>query len=292
MDLEISNEKERSIMRPQVKAVQATAASGAGPATTEGTGDAISGQNLVKVYDSQGDEYGRAFAVFLAHTDQKVKATTWLEQEVNGLATREVFIDAGAGTGKLTAWLEPRFRKTIAIEPNPSLRDELQKACPEAELLPLPIAEARPSSRADFVLCSHVFYYIDRVRWAENLRYLADWLQPAGVLSVALQNHETDCMRMLSHFTGEEFDLGALARVFAGEAQGQFDVRTETVEAHVQTDSFESAYIIAEFVLNVLPLSHPPRREELEQYVRDHFRRGDSYHMSFHQDFLRIQRRA
>jgi hypothetical protein len=153
------------------------------------TGNATSDQNLVKVYDSQGNEYRRAFGVFLAHTDQKVKATAWLEQEVNGLAARDVFIDAGAGTGTLTTWLGPRFRKTIAIEPNPSLRDELQTACPEAELLPVPIAEARPSSRADFVLCSHVFYFTDRARWAEHLRCLANWLQPAGVLAVALQNH-------------------------------------------------------------------------------------------------------
>src|SRR5262249_20323570 len=160
------------------------------------------------------------------------------------------------------------------------------------ELLPVPIAEAQPGSRADFVLCSHVFYYIGRDRWAETLRYLASWLRPAGVLAVALQNHETDCMRLLRHFTGVEFDLGALARVFASEARGQLDVRTDTVEAHVQTDSFESAYIIAEFVLNGFPLSHPPRREDLERYIRDHFRRGDSYRMSCHQDFLRIKRWA
>jgi SAM-dependent methyltransferase len=252
----------------------------------------MSEQNLVKVYDSQGGEYGEAFRVFLAHTDQKVKATAWLEREVNGLARRDVFIDAGAGTGKLTTVLQPRFRKTIGIEPNSSLHDELRKACPEAELLPVPIIEARPGSRADFVLCSHVFYHIDRSLWAEHLRRLANWLQPAGVLAVALQNRESDGMRMLRHFTGEEFDLGALARVFAGEALGQFDVRMDTVEAHAQADSFGPAYIIAEFVLNVLPLCHPPRREDLERYVRDHFRHGDGYRMTFHQDFLRIQRRA
>jgi trans-aconitate methyltransferase len=249
-------------------------------------------QKLVNVYDSQGNEYSRAFSVFLAHTDQKAKATAWLEQEVNGLASRDVFIDAGAGTGKLTGWLEPRFRQTIAIEPNPSLRDELQKSCPGAEVLPVPITLARPKVRAAFVLCSHVFYYIDRSHWAENLRSLASWLQPGGVLAVALQNHETDCMRMLHHFTGEQFDLAALARSFANEAHGQFDLRTDTVEAHVQTDSFESAYTISEFILNLLPLPNPPQRVELERYVKDHFHRDSGYRFSCHQDFLRLQRRA
>jgi SAM-dependent methyltransferase len=249
-------------------------------------------QQLVNVYDSQGEAYSRAFAVFLAHTDQKVRATAWLEQEINGLASREVFIDAGAGTGKLTAWLGPRFRQTIAIEPNPSLRDELEKSCPGAEVLPVSILEARPSAQADFVLCSHVFYYIDRSLWVDNLRSLAGWLRPGGVLAVALQNHETDCMRMLRHFTRQQFDLQALARAFCNEADGRFNVRTDTVEAHVQTGSFEAACTISEFMLNLLPLSPPPRRAELERYVQERFQRGNSFRFSCHQDFLRLQRKT
>ena len=252
----------------------------------------MSDEKPVDVYDSQGEAYSRAFSVFLAHTDQKTQATAWLEQEVNRLTSREVFIDAGAGTGKLTRWLGPRFRHTIAIEPNPSLREELRKSCPGTELLPVSIAEAHPSAAADFVFCSHVFYYIDRSLWAENLRSLASWLRPGGVLAVVLQNHETDCMRMLRHFTGQQFDLGILNRAFANEGHGSFDVRTDTVEAHVQTDSFETAYTISEFMLNLLPLSRPPRRAELEGYVRDHFQRGTSYRFSCHQDFLRLQRKA
>jgi trans-aconitate methyltransferase len=230
--------------------------------------------------------------VFLAHTDQKAKANAWLEQVVNGLADRGLFVDAGAGNGQLTGWLAPRFRKTIAIEPNPSFREGLEKSCPGVELLSVPITEARPSAPADFVLCSHVLYHIDQAHWAEHLRYLASWLRPGGVLAVALQNHETDCMRMVRHFTGADFDLGALARPFANAAQGRFDVRTETVEAHIQTDSFETAYIIAEFMLNVFPLSQPPLRAELERYIRTHFHSNGNYRCSCHQDFLRIRRRA
>jgi hypothetical protein len=159
-------------------------------------------------------------------------------------------------------------------------------------VLPVPITQARPSSQADFVLCSHVFYHIDQDHWAENLRCLASWLRPGGVLAVALQNHETDCMRMLRHFTGRGFDLAALGRAFANDAQNHFDVRTDTVEAHIQTDSFEDAYTIAEFILNDLPHSHPPLRAELERYIRTHFQGNGNYRFSGHQDFLRIRRRV
>jgi SAM-dependent methyltransferase len=249
-------------------------------------------QKVLNAYDSQDDAYSRAFGVFLAHTDQKAKAAAWLEREIDGLANRDVFIDAGAGNGQLTGWLAPRFHKTIAIEPNPSFQEALQKSCPAVELLPVPIDQARPNAQADFVLCSHVFYHIDRARWPETLRHLASWLRPGGVLAVALANHENDCMRMLRHFQGEGFDLGALGRAFAADVQGPFDVRTEMVEAHVQTDSFEAAYVIAEFILNALRLSHPPLRAELERYIRTHFHSNGNYRFSCHQDFLRIRRRA
>jgi len=159
-------------------------------------------------------------------------------------------------------------------------------------VLPVPIDQARLNSQADFVLCSHVFYHIDRTHWAETLRHMASWLRPEGVLAVALQNHKTDSARMLHDFTGEEFDLGPLGRAFANDAQGQFDVRTETVEAHIQTDSLEASYIIAEFFLNDVPLSHPPLRADLERYIRTHFHSNGNYRFSCHQDFLRIRRRA
>ena len=248
-------------------------------------------QPSIKVYDSRGQDYHDAFRVFLAHTDQKANASAWLEREVAALPRRDVFIDAGAGTGTLTAWLQPRFQRTLAVEPNASLRDDLRAACPAAEVIGVNITEAEPGATADFVLCSHVFYYIDRARWPDNLRRLAGWLGSGGVLAVALQNPETDCMKMLRHFTGHAFDLSALAREFAAEAGDPFEVRIETVQAHVRTATFEPAYVVAEFMLNLLPLPSRPPRADVERYVHDHFRRPDgTYQFSCHQDFLRVRR--
>ncbi len=154
------------------------------------------------------------------------------------------------------------------------------------------IADARPGAAADFVLCSHVFYYVPPDQWRDTLHTLAGWLRPGGVLAIALQNHETDCMRMLRHFTGRQFDLGALGRSYASETAGAFDLRIDTVAAHVDTDSFASAYMIAEFMLNLLPLPTPPERAALERYVQNHFQQGGRYRFSCHQDFLRLERRG
>jgi hypothetical protein len=207
------------------------------------------------------------------------------------VARRDVFIDAGAGNGKLTASFMTEFRRTIAIEPNLSLAAELRASCPGAEVITRTIEEAIPGAEADFVLCSHVFYYIDRSRWLDNLHHLAAWLRPGGVLTLALQNHETACMRMLRHFTGQQLDLPTLAQRFAAASGGRFDSRIDTVPAHIQTPSCESAYVIAEFMMNVLPLANPPPRADLERYIHGHFRHPEGgYRFSCHQDFLRVYR--
>lgn len=248
--------------------------------------------DLVAVYDSQGEVYDRAFQTFLAHTDQKDKAREWIDAAVATLPKHRVFIDVGAGNGKVTAWYVDRFDDTIAIEPNPHLRQQLQATCPDAEILSSMILETSPSAPGDFVLCSHVFYYIDQSDWMPSLDRLASFLSPEGLLVVILQNEATDCMRMLSHFYGRKFEHSRLGNDFKTRHPADFDVQTDTVTCHITTDRFETAYAIAEFMLNVLPLKQPPPRSALEDYVRENFARSPGgYRFSCSQDFLQIRRR-
>ena len=246
----------------------------------------------VSAYDSQSPAYHRAFEVFLAHTNQKAKARDWLRGLVQGLPSRQVFVDAGAGNGKVTAWFLADFQRTIAIEPNPSLCDELRRTCPTAEVLPQKIREAQLSVLADLVLCSHVLYYIDAADRMIHLEKLVSWLAPEGVLVVVIQNHDTDCMRMLRHFFGHRFHLSELASRFEALRGRHYRVEIATVPAGVATADFNSAFIVAEFMLNVLPMPHPPPRRILEEYVRKHFASsGGGYRLSCDQDFLMIRPR-
>ena len=51
-------------------------------------------QERVRIFDSQGEAYKQAFQIFLDHTDQKRNAKRWLQQVVDRLPERKVFIDA------------------------------------------------------------------------------------------------------------------------------------------------------------------------------------------------------
>jgi hypothetical protein len=246
----------------------------------------------INVYGSHTSEYHHAFHTFLNHTDQKSKAHQWLNGFVENLPSKRVFIDVGAGNGLVTSWFIDSFTHTIAIEPNASLRAELEINCPLIEVFPEGIMDVAIADWGDFVLCSHVFYYIDEPEWMLTLEKLASFLSPDGVLVVVLQHHNTECMRMVRHFFGRSFDLFALARTFQLEQGDRYEVAIETVPAQISTTDFNSAYTIAEFMLNLLPVLKPPSREDLEDYVRNYFICADEgFRFSCDQDFLQIRPR-
>ena len=125
----------------------------------------------------------------------------------------------------------------------------------------------------------------------DNLQALTSWLSPTGMLVLILQNENTDCMTMHDHFFQERFQLSSLACEFRKKHGNRYQVRMETVPAHVATNDFDSAYAISEFMLNLLPVRVPPTRQSVENYIRDHFSEGEQgYRFSCHQDFLCISK--
>src|SRR5947207_15861839 len=103
----------------------------------------------IQVFDSQGEAYKRAFQIFLDHTDQKRNAKRFLQELVDRLPNRNVFIDAGAGNGEVTKAFAGAFRHTIAIEPNPHLLTQLKQAVPQAEAIAPPILPANPKAQGN-----------------------------------------------------------------------------------------------------------------------------------------------
>ena len=250
-------------------------------------------EHHIMVYDSQSEEYRIAFETFLRNTDQKRNARAWLDGYITGLSQTATFIDAGAGTGQLTSWLATKFTKTIAVEPNPYLCTQFRLTCPDIELLQEPIRQVALPALADLVLCSHVFYYIPFEEWLDGLERMVSWLKPGGVALLALQNPETDCMRMLHHFLGQRFDLWSLMEQFRNRHGNAYQVTLDTVPAHIQTSDFRAAYIVAEFMLNLLSVTNPPSQKTVEEYVSQSFVDAqEGYRFSCHQDFFQIQRNA
>jgi Methyltransferase domain len=248
--------------------------------------------DTIQIFDSQSASYKHAFQVFLDHTDQKRNAKRWLHQIVESLPSRTVFIDAGAGNGEITGALTGAFDRTIAIEPNGYLLQQLQQAVPGAERIGDPILKAQPPAQGDLVLCSHVLYYIPPEEWLAHLERLVSWMSPSGVTIIILQNRDTGCMNMLHHFFEHRFELCHVADMLRQKHGGRYEVRTTLDPAHVETSDFASAYAVVEFMLNLLPIDQPPKRQDVETYIATHFATADGgYRIPVHQDFVEIRPR-
>lgn len=237
-----------------------------------------------------GNAYQDAFSIFLKHTDQKVRAKEWLTKWAGQQAKRDLFVDAGAGTGSTTAWLTPYFKRTIAVEPNPSLFQELKAACPSAESLSTKILDTELPAAADLALCSHVLYYIDEKEWLPTASRILSWLAPTGTAVVLLQNPETDCMKMYREFYNHRFLIAPLAEDLK-KANPNLKVSVERVESWIETRDAESAYRIAEFVLNLIPMEIIVPEQHVKNYVEKHFKVSEGhYRFSCHQDFMLLTR--
>lgn len=247
----------------------------------------------ISVYDSQSAAYQDAFQVFLAHTDQKIRTREWLNRLVETLPSTSLLIDAGAGNGKVTAWYVETFDRTIAIEPNPFLCGELRKTCPTAQVIPAAILDAHPDSPGDLVLCSHVLYYVDPLERIQHLERLASRIGSGGVLAAIVQNHDTDCMRMLDHFLGLRFNMSELAATLRGTLGDRYSLDMALIPARVRARDFDAAYTVAEFMLNLLPVSRIPDRRAVAAYVEEYFANpSGGYDFSCDQDCLVIRRAA
>jgi len=244
----------------------------------------------LKPYAHDKAEYARAFETFLTHTNQKTKTIAWLTDFARRLRSRNLFVDAGAGEGSTTAALGKFFDRTIAIEPNSALRVELERRCPDAEIVEQTIADAKLVSTADLVLCSHVLYYIPQTEWPDTLERLTSWLGVDGTAVVVLGNAEADSMALLREFLGRQFDLPGAAQEFKTR-HGGWETVIQLLKCEVVVDDIEAACTLTKFFLSDYPdWGRTITRREVEEHVRSHFTDPRGYRLSCDQDILLLRR--
>jgi SAM-dependent methyltransferase len=100
--------------------------------------------------------------------------------DVPGLPSAATVLELGAGTGKLTRLLVPKFGRVLAVEPAEAMSRLLVSFCPEAEVLAGSAEEiALANASVDAVFAAETFHLYDYER---ALAEIARVLQPRGVL--------------------------------------------------------------------------------------------------------------
>jgi SAM-dependent methyltransferase len=143
-----------------------------------------------------------------------------------GLGPEATVVDLGAGTGKLTRALVPRFARVVAVEPDDAMRAVLEDVVPGAEAR-VGNAEAIPLGEREVhaVLSAEAFHWFAT---RETLREIVRVLRPGGGLAVfwniplehAEVGEEADAV------IDEAFSRGGtpgLPRVLSGEWREPFE---------------------------------------------------------------------
>jgi SAM-dependent methyltransferase len=99
-----------------------------------------------------------------------------------GVGADATVLDLGAGTGKLTRSLVPRFARVVAVEPDEAMRSVLEEVVPGAESLPgrgeaIPLGDAE----VDAVFSAEAFHWF---ACEDSVGEIARVLRPGGSLVV------------------------------------------------------------------------------------------------------------
>jgi SAM-dependent methyltransferase len=143
-----------------------------------------------------------------------------------GLGPEATVVDLGAGTGKLTRALVPRFARVVAVEPDDAMRAVLEDVVPGAEAR-VGNAEAIPlgEREVDAVLSAEAFHWFAT---RETLREIVRVLRPGGGLAVFwnIPLEHADVGEEADAVIDEAFSRGGtpgLPRVLSGEWREPFE---------------------------------------------------------------------
>ena len=139
-----------------------------------------------------------------------------------GLSADGAVVDLGAGTGKLTRSLVPRFARVVAVEPDDAMRAVLEEVVPGAEAV-AGRAESIPlaSGSIDAVFTAEAFHWFAS---DETVGEIARVLRPGGgfaiLWNVEFGETEPPMPDEVAHVLDDAFARGGapgLPRVLSGE---------------------------------------------------------------------------
>jgi SAM-dependent methyltransferase len=212
------------------------------------------------------DAFGRTAREYeLGRPDWPVELLDQVVAEL-GLGQEAEVLDLGAGTGKLTRALVPRFAHVIAVEPDAAMRSVLEEVVPGAEALAgrgesIPLADAS----VDAVFSAEAFHWFAT---DESVAEIARVLRPRGALVIFwnIPVEFADLGDEAEAVIDEAFERGGvpgLPRVLSGEWRqpiegGPFE---ELREAEVEREILNTRDEWIANLLSVSSIAHQPEED-------------------------------
>ena len=219
--------------------------------------------------DAPADAFGRtAWEYELGRPDWPEELLDRVVAELQ-LGTDSAVLDLGAGTGKLTRTLVPRFARVVAVEPDDAMRAVLEEVVPEADAR-AGSAEAIPlgAEEIDGVFSADAFHWFAT---RETVREIARVLRPRGAFVIFWNmpldyEHMGDEAEAVIEAAFERGGRPGMPRVLEGEWRRPLEGEAfgELREAAVERDVVSSRDEWIAFLLSVSSIAHQPDEERTQ----------------------------
>jgi SAM-dependent methyltransferase len=230
-------------------------------------------------------QYRKMFALFVSSTDQKRRQIEQIRAILKTLKTKKDFLDVGAGSGEITCVISEEFTRTSVVEPNTEQVTYLSERYPDFRIFPDDIRELNlGDEQFDFILCSHVLYYIPEAEWMPVAESLTRHLRPGGRFLIVLQSPSGGVSELFRKFgvpIAPSIELwNRLTRRFGVEA-----VRAYYGTCEIRTETLEQMTAIGIFLMSARNIR--PRRSALSRYLECTHRVPEGYRIG--QEYLTFE---
>jgi SAM-dependent methyltransferase len=233
-------------------------------------------------------EYQRQLKLFSECSQEKSIELVLIGEVISDLKNSEKFLDIGAGTGSLTISVSQFFAETTIIEPNERQAGFFRRRYPRFRVDDSKWEDADlRSDQFDFILCSHVLYYIPAWDWLKTIEKMYAHLAVGGTIAIILQSPIGEVAEFFRKFSEYDVPVIELWRDLT-MTYGYQSVEVRYFVNEIFAETREDMVDLGLFLL--LDKKYRMRKDGIERYFEERHKIDGGYRITQDEILLTIKR--
>ena len=233
-------------------------------------------------------EYKRQLDIFVRSSTEKGIELVKIGEIIAGLAHRTSFLDIGAANGELTIPLSQSFKETTVVEPNEKQVAFLRRRCPHFTIYNDLWKKINLGSRCyDFILCSHVLYYIEEGKWLATIEKMYQHLEKHGSIAVVLQSPLGEVAGFFNQFARYDVNILQLWQQLI-KRYGEDAIGVRYFINEIWTENLDDMVAIGLFLL--LDRKFKNHKDKIGEYFENHHKVVGGYRLLQDEILLTIKK--